>query len=67
MEDIQDFLRRANEKLEAEKSSKKLLEEQAKDEDESLAIKLADEGGGGEDVEMSDSMPPTPALVVQEA
>lgn len=60
MEDIQEFLRRANEKLKSEKSKKAAVRENPEDD---LTAKLEDV----EDVEMSDSLPPTPAVVVQEA
>jgi len=64
VEDIQDFLRRANEKLKNGKSNKVTMQEKKnEDEDDDLAAKLEDV----EDVEMSDSLPLTPAVVVQEA
>lgn len=69
VEDIQDFLRRGNERLESEKAKETEEGHAGKDEDDEDMARPpnAEEGNEIEEVEMSDSMPPTPAVVLTEA
>lgn len=64
-------MRRAKERLEAENEKKKVQilrsEKDLAEEGVVLQHPNTEEGNDTEDVEMSDSMPPTPAVVLTEA